>query len=119
MGALIPGIFLLNGCAAGPANVVANKTPAAVDASLKDNSALVAPLLPEGAQLVRPGHPDNLPLVQEVDLDGDRTPELLAGYEYGQWQFGALVAGKVGDAYRVLWQDNDLGYLLDRLGPWT
>ncbi|TDA70311.1 MAG: hypothetical protein D9V47_01865 [Clostridia bacterium] len=114
MGILIPGIFLLNGCAAGPANVVANKTPT-VDASLKDISALVAPLLPEGARLVRPGQPDNLSLVQEVDLDGDGAPELLAGYEYGQRQVGVLVAGKVGDAYRVLWQGYDLGYALDRL----
>ncbi|KKM09153.1 hypothetical protein SY88_19960 [Clostridiales bacterium PH28_bin88] len=114
MGVLIPGAFLLNGCVAGPANVVANKTTV-VDASLKDISAVVTPLLPEGARLVRPGQPDNLPLVQQVDLDGDGTPEFLAGYEYGQRQVGAMVAGKAGDAYRVLWQDNDLGYLLDRL----
>ncbi len=86
-----------------------------MDASPKDISAVVEPLLPEGARLVRPGQPANLPLVQEVDLDGDGTPELLAGYEYAPRQVGALAAGKAGDAYRVLWQDNDLGYLLDRL----
>ncbi|KKM09428.1 hypothetical protein SY88_18940 [Clostridiales bacterium PH28_bin88] len=115
MGVLIPAVFLLNGCAASTSHVEKDKSPVLAGASLKDISAAVVPLLPEGARLVRPGEPDNLPLVQQVDLDGDGAPELLAGYEYGERQVGALAAGKTGGEYRVLWQDNDLGYLLDRL----
>lgn len=113
MGVLITTIFLLSGCAAS--NSQKDKSPVLADASAKDAAPMVMPLLPAGARLVRPGEPDNLPLVQQVDLDGDGTPELLAGYDYGERQVGALVAGRAGDAYRALWQDNDLGYLLDRL----
>lgn len=83
-------------------------------------AAIVQPLLPQGAHLEKLGQTEGGPCsadllpVQAVDLSGDGTPEIVAGYRVSQGSVGVLVLQKQGGDWVQVWQ-GDGGYALDRL----
>ncbi|MEW6448426.1 MAG: tetratricopeptide repeat protein [Bacillota bacterium] len=118
---LVTGLVFLGGCSL-PSLGEAIRPPQAASTGLQ---AEVRALLPPGATLVRPAVSEPgveaPPAIQQVDLDGDGTPELVVSYRRGGETAalqagkeiprltGVLVARKEGAKYRKVWQE-EMGY---------